>query len=121
MPGIFVRPDATHAMVLIVATFDVDADTPELLVQEKIYPEKIQAWLRQMAARGYTHRGGVYRFPKRYAAIETNDDGSVRLGAYEHREERRQKVARKMAAYFWRRAPVVTAESNVPERENDSW
>ena len=110
MPGIFVRPDADWQMVRVVASFEVDPDVPESFVAHTIYPQRREVWIRQMALRGYMHRGGVYLFPKRYAVTETNDDDTPTAGVYEHREHRREKVSRKMMAYFWKRKAIVSAQ-----------
>lgn len=110
MPGIFVRPDADWQMVRVVASFEVDPDVPDAFVTNTIYPQRRELWIKQMALRGYMHRGGVYLFPKRYAVTETSDDGAASVGRYEHRDARRQKVSRKMMAYFWKRKAVVPAQ-----------
>lgn len=107
MPALFFQPDATWEQVMVIGSFEVDADVPPRFVADSIYPERRRQWIEQMARQGYLHRGGVYLFSKPYAVTETTDNDRPTLGRYEHDATRRGRVNRKMAAYFWRRKPLV--------------
>jgi hypothetical protein len=117
MPGIFVAPDRQWRTVDITGSFDVDADMPDATVRNRVFPEKARAFVEQMGKRGYRHDGGkVWLYRKHYAVTETNDDDTPAVGVYEHREERRERVTRKMRARFYALDRIVNKEQVMEDR-----
>jgi hypothetical protein len=117
MPGIFVAPDRKYRLVEITGSFDVDADVPDEYVRDRIFPEKAKAFVEQMGKRGYQHDGKkVFLYRQRYAVVDTNDDGTPAIGSYEHRDEFRERVTRKMLARFYVKDLLVNKEQVMEGR-----
>jgi hypothetical protein len=111
MSGLFFTPDRTTRRVEITGSFEVDADMPDFVVKERIFPERAKAFIEQLAKQGYQYDGGdIYLYRRRYAPVEAPDNGSVGNGVYEHDETKRGRVVRKMVGRFLVRDRIVNKE-----------